>query len=238
MIVLSWNCRGLGQPRAVRVLRELIETHRPDVVILLETLVNKCRMEEIRAEVKFGGCFAVDDVGHSGGVCLLWKEVDDARVCAFGRTFITTEVKGVAGGSFILTGYYGYPHRDQRRASWELLKTIARPPNEAWCCMGDYNDLLSNSEKKGRREHPQSLMDGFRQAVVECGLVDLPLEGYPYTWVRSKGKSGCVEEKLDRAMVNRAWSMAFPGARLCNLLAPLSDHSPILMNTAPEGRIE
>ncbi|CAN0858263.1 hypothetical protein LINGRAHAP2_LOCUS7162 [Linum grandiflorum] len=55
MIVLSWNCRGLGQSRAESVLSELITTHRPNVVILLETLVNKSRMEEIRVKLKFGG---------------------------------------------------------------------------------------------------------------------------------------------------------------------------------------
>ncbi|CAN0859472.1 hypothetical protein LINGRAHAP2_LOCUS7666 [Linum grandiflorum] len=71
MIVLSWNCRGLGQSRAVQVLGELIKTHRPGVVFLLETFVNKSRMEEIRVDIIFEGWFVVDAVGHSGGVCIL-----------------------------------------------------------------------------------------------------------------------------------------------------------------------
>ncbi|CAN0905648.1 hypothetical protein LINGRAHAP2_LOCUS23788 [Linum grandiflorum] len=67
MIVLSWNCRDMGQSRTVRVLRELVNTHRPGVVTLLETFANKSRMEEVRVELRFEGCFVVDEDGHSGG---------------------------------------------------------------------------------------------------------------------------------------------------------------------------
>ncbi|CAN0858065.1 hypothetical protein LINGRAHAP2_LOCUS7059 [Linum grandiflorum] len=65
MIIMSWNCRGMGQPRAVQVLGELIQTHRPGIVILLETFANKSRMETIRRKVKMEGCFAIDAEGHS-----------------------------------------------------------------------------------------------------------------------------------------------------------------------------
>ncbi|CAN0876963.1 hypothetical protein LINGRAHAP2_LOCUS11596 [Linum grandiflorum] len=78
MIVLAWNCRGLGNTRAVRVLGELIKAHRPDVVFLSETLVSNQKMEEVRVKIKFEGCFAVAarDYGCSGrGISiyrLLW----------------------------------------------------------------------------------------------------------------------------------------------------------------------
>ncbi|CAN0876220.1 hypothetical protein LINGRAHAP2_LOCUS11181 [Linum grandiflorum] len=233
MIVMSWNCRGMGQPRAVLALDELIRTRRPGIVILLETFANKSRMETIRSEVKMGGggCFAVDAEGHSGGVCVMWKEGEEVKVIGFGRNLIIMEVTENGTNPFILTAYYGYSQRHRRKDVWNLLRTIARPEHETWCCMGDFNDLLHNDEKRGVRDHPQALMDGFRQAGNDCGLVDLPLEGYPFTWVRSKGKSNCVEERLDRAMVNGAWLQNFPNVILRNLIAPVSDHSPILLNT-------
>jgi len=37
MRVFSWNCCGLGNPRAVRALRGLVEEEDPDVLFLLET---------------------------------------------------------------------------------------------------------------------------------------------------------------------------------------------------------
>ncbi|CAN0881461.1 hypothetical protein LINGRAHAP2_LOCUS14251 [Linum grandiflorum] len=229
MIIISWNCRGMGQPRAVQVLDEFIRTRRPGIVMLLETFAIKSKMEKIRIKLKMGGgggCFAVDGEGHSGGVCVMWKEGEEVKIIGFGRNLIIMEVTENGTYPFILIAYYGYSQRHRRKDAWNLLRTIARPEHEAWCCMGDFHDLLHNDEKRGVRDHPQALMDGFRQAVNDCGLVDLPMEGYPFTWVRSKGKSNCVEERLDRAMVNGAWLQNFPNAVLRNLIALVSDHSP------------
>ncbi|CAN0918481.1 hypothetical protein LINGRAHAP2_LOCUS30889 [Linum grandiflorum] len=85
MIIMSWNCRGMGQQCAIQALDELIKTHRPGVVILLETFANKSRMETVRNEVKMGGCFAQ---GHNGGVCVLWKEGQEVKVIGYGRNLV------------------------------------------------------------------------------------------------------------------------------------------------------
>lgn len=41
MSCFSWNCRGLGNPRAVLTLRELVKTHKVDFVFLFETLAHQ-----------------------------------------------------------------------------------------------------------------------------------------------------------------------------------------------------
>lgn len=38
-----------------------------------------------------------------------------------------------------------------------------------------------------------------------------------------------VEEKIDRALVTGEWLDIFPNATLCNSLASISDHSPIVL---------
>ena len=55
-----------------------------------------------------------------------------------------------------------------------------------WCCMGDFNDLLTQSKKRGRLMHPNYLIQGFREAVEYYGLRDLGMEGYSFTWEKSK----------------------------------------------------
>jgi hypothetical protein len=37
MKILSWNCRGLGNPKTVRALKKLLTNHTPDLVFLMET---------------------------------------------------------------------------------------------------------------------------------------------------------------------------------------------------------
>ena len=53
MIVISWNCQGLGDPRAVRALGEIIHSRHPDVVFPCETLVHADKIEEIRSRFTF-----------------------------------------------------------------------------------------------------------------------------------------------------------------------------------------
>lgn len=53
MKIISWNCRGLGNLRAVPTLKDLIRCHRPDVLVLMETLAIVRRIEEIRVQVGF-----------------------------------------------------------------------------------------------------------------------------------------------------------------------------------------
>ncbi|XP_020219628.1 uncharacterized protein LOC109802621 [Cajanus cajan] len=96
--------------------------------------------------------------------------------------------------------------------------------------MGDFNDLLTDDDKRGTHAHPPWLLHGFRSAVTDANLIDLPLEGYKYTWVKSKGTPLQIEERLDRAMSTSSWLDIFPHCRLLNVVAARSDHSPLLLN--------
>jgi len=73
------------------------------------------------------------------------------------------------------------------------------------------------------------LINGFRQAILDSGLSDVPVEGYPFTLFKSLGTPRALKERLDRALANNAWFNLFPHANLKNLVAPTSDHYPILL---------
>lgn len=70
MNVLSWNCRGHGNPRTVRALNDLIRDRRPEVLFLIETISEKRRIEELRIKLGFSNCFSVDRIGRSGGLAV------------------------------------------------------------------------------------------------------------------------------------------------------------------------
>jgi hypothetical protein len=91
-------------------------------------------------------------------------------------------------------------------------------------------------KKKGRTVRAPWLINGFRKAIQDAGLIDVSLEGYPFTWFKSLGTDRAVEERLDRALANEAWFHLFPSASLDNLVAPSSDHYPIFLTSAPSMR--
>lgn len=71
MIIISWNCRGLRNPRTVRYLRRMVKVKRPNMVFLMETKLRQEKMEMIKCTMGFSNIFVVDCVDRSGGHALL-----------------------------------------------------------------------------------------------------------------------------------------------------------------------
>ncbi|MCH83589.1 DUF4283 domain protein, partial [Trifolium medium] len=74
MIILSWNCRGLGGPSAIPNLKKLAQGHKPDILFLSETLSHARQLESIRVMLGFDSCLAIDVEGRSGGLAVFWKD--------------------------------------------------------------------------------------------------------------------------------------------------------------------
>ena len=71
--------------------------------------------------IGFHNAFAVDCVGRSGGLLLLWKKEWDVMVRSFSRGHIDAEVVSPDDARWRFTGFYGNPNAAERRFSWELL---------------------------------------------------------------------------------------------------------------------
>lgn len=74
MKIPSGNCRGMGSPRAVRSLKDVISSSSPDIVGLIETKLTTKRCEDLRCKLGFCECFPVNCHGKTGGLAILWKE--------------------------------------------------------------------------------------------------------------------------------------------------------------------
>lgn len=84
---------------------------------------------------------------------------------------------------------------------------------------GDFNDILDTSEKIGRNSRPWWLINDFRQALLDSGLSDVPIKGYPFAWFKS--------------LANNLWFNLFSDAYVQTLVAHASDQCPILLNRTP-----
>ncbi|XP_019194790.1 PREDICTED: uncharacterized protein LOC109188615 [Ipomoea nil] len=238
MSLISWNCRGLGNLTAIRVLADLVRTKRPSVIFLIETFVDKHRIDDIRVQLGFDCAFTIDAVGHSGGLALLWSNTVELKVVSYSLNYVDTEVRmDVGSPCWRFTGYYGYPERHRRREAWQLLRSLSARSTLPWLVMGDYNDLLDQFEKLGRAPHPGWLINGFREAVADCGLQDVPFGGHQFTWVKSRGTSRMMEEKLDRILASESWLDLFEGARAQSLPTLYSDHLPLVLTPVALPRV-
>ncbi|KAM1078424.1 hypothetical protein TB2_025123 [Malus domestica] len=70
-------------------------------------------------------------------------------------------------------------------------------------------------------------MNGFREAVHDCELVDLGFIGSEYTWIDNRDDE--VRCRLDRALATQAWIQLFPHSKVCHLNPSKSNHLPIVV---------
>ncbi|KAK1380682.1 hypothetical protein POM88_027426 [Heracleum sosnowskyi] len=121
------------------------------------------------------------------------------------------------GKKFRLTGLYREPDRSKRRETWALIRTLTDRNSFPWAIIGDMNNVVSQEDKRGGRVYPQWLIQGFRDIIDDCALIDMPLIGYPFTWERCRGTENWVEVRLDRALVSESFLHLSKGAKLINL---------------------
>lgn len=136
MIILSWNCRGLGNLRAVPSFRDLVRTNKLDVLFLSETLVGLSRIEELRIHLGFSSCFTVECNGKSSGLALFWRDSIKCNITSYSPNFIDAEVLEDVVGQWRLTSFYGFPESTRRRDCWSFLQTLASVSNLPWCVIG------------------------------------------------------------------------------------------------------
>lgn len=167
-------------------------------------------MEELRVRLGFDYCFAVDCQGRGGGLALLWKRGVNCDLVNYSMHLINVDVHDDRCDTWRLTLLYGFPKTSHRRDSWALLRSLVVGTSSPWCVIGDFNELFNANDKKGHREQPNWLFSGFWEVVVDCELVNVPLEGYLFTWSKSLGTNRAVEERLDRAPFTNSWMVLFP----------------------------
>lgn len=69
--MLVCNVRGLSNENALNKVRDMINTHRPDIVILMKTRVGKERMTHLAQNLPFDCHVALDNMGRGGGILVM-----------------------------------------------------------------------------------------------------------------------------------------------------------------------
>lgn len=202
MKTLSWNCRGLGSPQAVRALKRLVRTFSPHIMFLQETFLHQSEVEKLRITLRYDGLVCVDCSGRfrSGGLALLWKSSHDISLhfCSLNHIDVTV-AEPITNEKWRFTGIYGFPDESQRPKTWDLLRKLRPLSSLPWLCAGDFNEILFNSEKKGGVPKSLNQLQVFHDAVNECFFQDMGFEGYPFTWSNGREGEANVQLRLDRA---------------------------------------
>ena len=73
MNIIVWNCRGALKPNFQRYVSELVRTHNPTILVVMETRVGGDRAREITDRLPFDGAIHAETIGYAGGIWVLWN---------------------------------------------------------------------------------------------------------------------------------------------------------------------
>jgi exonuclease III len=189
MKLLSWNCRGLGKPSAVRALKKLLKVTCPDVVFLVETKLSESdtKAKYILSCGPLTNVFMVNcnisNGNRSGGLALIWNNSVTINILNFNKMIIDMYITACnTNNQWFATGFYGSPYQHSKHLTCNTINNLAHHRNNnSWLIFGDFNLILYSSEKLGGNgiDNPNSAL--FNDTLRHCDLNDLGYSGYKYT---------------------------------------------------------
>ncbi|KAJ4847430.1 hypothetical protein Tsubulata_039214 [Turnera subulata] len=140
MICISWNYRGVGRPRAVRAIRDLIRRENPNLLFLIETKKRDRFMKRLKWKLGFHNGVFVSADGTRGGLALYLKR--DVDLSSYSRFHIDVCIEENRVPIWQFTGFYGAPVEAESRQGWDMLRLLAGRHNLPWLCSGDFNEIM------------------------------------------------------------------------------------------------
>eukprot|EP00253_Pinus_taeda_P015907 PITA_15907 len=174
MKLVSWNCRGLGNPAKIEEVKDLLQSEPSDILMLQETkIAGQALLEISKTKWKKNTGIAVNARGSSGGLATLWSE-EQFQLISTHHTlhWIYTEITHIPSKlSISLVNLYVPVNYSEKRDCWKSLAEFLEQetPNNI-ILAGDLNIVLKAKEKRGGsdsrdpiigKEHISARLDRF-----------------------------------------------------------------------------
>lgn len=186
MNLLSWNYRGLGNAPTVQEMREVALKFAPKVLCIVETQIGRDRAEKLASTLGFDCSFAVGSTGRSGGLALYRNNEIKIENLGYSQYHIDMKISELGGDPWRLSCFYGEAQTHLRHRTWDTMRNLAALHAMPWVCIEDFNEVLRYDENDGIGQRSQTQIQGFRDAVDVCGLMDLGFQGHKWTFEKKK----------------------------------------------------
>ncbi|XP_057426056.1 uncharacterized protein LOC130719419 [Lotus japonicus] len=234
MKLLTYNVRGLGSMAKRRVIRELVTKEQVELVCIQETkleVMDRGLCAQIWGDSDFSW-LAQPAVNRAGGLLCIWKH-DLFKVSA---SFSDNGFLGLVGAwgsddvNCVIVNVYSSCNLEEKRIMWaSLLQWRGFNQSLVWCLDGDFNAVRGLEERRGistGSQHQMREISEFNNFVTEMSLVDIPLAGRKFTWLRPNGQA---QSRIDRFLVSHEWLQVWPNCSQLVLNRDISDHCPLLL---------
>lgn len=183
--ILSWNVRGLGNRDCKRMLKEIVQRSKADLVLVQESKlesVNHSIISKISSFPRISWVF-LHSIGTAGGIIICWNKDSimeiDSRVDRFSTTLLV--VRCGESQRWSITVVYGPTDGSLFPDFLVELDMLWLSFDNPWCIGGDFNEVLFSNERSrgGRRTRGTKLFGDF---VDKYNLLDVPCPSPRFTW--------------------------------------------------------
>ncbi|GJW88208.1 RNA-directed DNA polymerase, eukaryota, partial [Tanacetum coccineum] len=228
--IMRYNTEGcMGQSTKKNWIREINKKYQVNFAAIQET-----KLENIDQFVinMLWGNYSYDfayslSVGFSGGIHCIWDTskffkdnvtISDSFLAIRG-TWISSSTK------LLIVAVYAPQDFSKRKILWDYIDHMIQSWEGECVILGDFNKIIFEHERFGTNFNDFGA-NAFNHFISSAGLIDLPLEGYSYTWAL---KSASKMSKLDRFLISEGLLSKFLSLSALCLDRNLSDHRPIIM---------
>ncbi|XP_019195665.1 PREDICTED: uncharacterized protein LOC109189506 [Ipomoea nil] len=231
MLIGTWNVRGLNQPLKQKEVWDFVWNNKLSVIALLETKLSIEKADLFVKNRKNGWKLATnfhDTVG--GRILVTWNPaLVDCSILETGPQHVHCLILcKISQKKILCTFVYGLFSVVARRQLWEKIEALGLLIVEPWVISGDFNTVLSPSERRGGNEPTRYELQDLENCCANMDLTDCPSTGKFFTW-----RNRYMEAKLDRVLINDRWGA---NGLTCmadfKLLACNSDHCPVVITTS------
>ena len=233
MQLVSWNCRGLGNPNKAEAIKDLLKLETADILMLQETKIEgETLLNTSIMKWKYDTGKAVSARGSAGGIGTFWSK-NTFSLERFSETqhWIYTELRHTASNLILaLFNMYVPVHYEEKRECWRSLLEYIEHINPSNIVIGgDLNIILDPKEKIGGIYSRDPFINTVENLILQWDLVDFkPVKG-KYTWTNNRTGENHISARLDRFLISS--SLMMDNRIVFTKILPklTSDHKPILL---------
>lgn len=111
-------------------------------------------------------------------------------------------------------GFYGYSEENKKTLSWNLMSLLKTHNNLPWLCVGDFNEILLDTEKKGSVDRRSHVVQNFIDVLNQCNFQDLGYTGYPFTWTNRREGEENIQERFNHFLAYETWRCLYEGVKM------------------------
>jgi len=202
MSIISYNVQGAKKLQVIQEIKFFTRTQRPDMILLLKTMVNEKNIKIILSLMGYDHFDYVLPNNHLGGLAVLWNEGNiHASVLIKEQRAIDMLVHDSKRSlNSVISGIYALAQSREKDGFLGHLVELNNVIDIPWCLVGDFNELANTNEKKGGQVMSNSKYHRLNNFLSAIDAESVQVNGNLFTW--KKRREVETSHRADQEFIN------------------------------------